>query len=150
MAYEIQVIPIDILIGIIKNLYKEINKRVDGQDDVVCATMVDLITLTAWRQLMTSGTVDPNEDNFLLEIGFYSDNRDHINELNNLLIETNNLLSRCANQKDVPENPFLRSIHDTIVRILELRKVLKTATIEISIPNMLKLSEAFVSGRQFG
>lgn len=148
----IQVVPIDTLISIIDTFVDKVKESSDGCDSSEWCRNIELVSMKLYEQLVASGVIDPREDYWDVELGFYENRIDSINRIKSTLFDINNMISKYDTQENedmYPVNPILRAIHDTLLSILQNQNVLTTATISFTIPNLIKHSEGVVNSWQY-
>lgn len=152
MNTVVQVIPIDTILSIISTFLNKIKLDSQDCDESGWCRNVELTSIAAYQQLVASGTIDPREDVWSVDVGFYNNNIDQIKTIKDLLYDTNIIIDkyqRQTNEDTYPVNPMIQAIHDTLLSILQNQRVLTSATITFTIPNILKHSEGVVDAWQY-
>lgn len=152
LTTEVQVIPIDVILSIISTFINKIKNDSEGADPDDWCKNIELVSMGAYQQLVSSGTIDPRDKGWTVDIGFYEDNTNQVDYIRGLLFDINKMMDKYnyqTNEDTYPVNPMLKAVHDTLLSILQNQRVLTSATITFTIPNLIKHSEGVVDSWRY-
>ena len=148
LTKTVEIVPIDTMIDMITTLVNKVKISSNAADANDWCRNVELVAIGTYKSLVERGVIDPRDVGWSIELGFYNNVLESVNKIRRLLYDVNSIIEKYDQQTAeirYPVNPILKAIHDTLLSILHNQKVLTSATITFTIPNLILHAEGVVN-----